>query len=104
MKRVKIAELRNHLSRYLDHVRAGGTLVVLDRNHPIAEIRPIATPSARGASEDEGRLAALERKGILRRGKGPVPAALIEELRNSPPLAPGARILEALLEEREESW
>src|SRR5213593_1194028 len=104
MKRVKIAELRNHLSRYLDHVRAGGTLLVLDRKRPIAEIRPIAAPPARGVNADEERLADLERKGILRRGKGRVPAALIEEMKGWAPIAPGARLLEALLEEREESW
>jgi antitoxin (DNA-binding transcriptional repressor) of toxin-antitoxin stability system len=104
MKRVKIAELRNHLSRYLDHVRAGGTLLVLDRRRPIAEIRPVAAWAARGASGDEEWLAGLERKGILRRGKGRIPTALIEEMKDWGPLAPGARLLEALLQEREESW
>ncbi len=41
MKKAKIAELRNGLSRYLDHVRAGGTVLVYDRDKPIAEIVPI---------------------------------------------------------------
>jgi antitoxin (DNA-binding transcriptional repressor) of toxin-antitoxin stability system len=103
MKRVKIADLRNHLSRYLDHVRAGGSLLVLDRHRPIAEIRPVAPPRRRGKGEEEARLAELERKGILRRGDGPVPPELIEEIKKWPPLAPGARLLDALLEEREES-
>ncbi len=41
MKKAKIAELRNGLSRYLDHVRAGGTVLVYDRDKPIAEIVPL---------------------------------------------------------------
>ncbi len=103
MKRVKIAELRNHLSRYLDQVRAGTRLLVLDRDRPIAEIRPVAAPRGRGGSGEEARLADLERKGILRRGQGPVPPNLIEEIKKWTPLAPGARLVDALLEEREES-
>ncbi len=107
MKRVKIAELRNHLSRYLDQVRAGTRLLVLDRDRPIAEIRPVAAPRGRGGSGgsvEEARLADLERKGILRRGQGPVPPDLIEEIKKWTPLAPGARLVDALLEEREDSW
>jgi len=32
MKKVKIAELKNHLSRYLHHVRSGDSVLVLDRD------------------------------------------------------------------------
>jgi len=38
MKSAKIAELKNNLSRYLDCVKAGGTVTVLDRDRPIARI------------------------------------------------------------------
>ncbi len=103
MKRVKIAELRNHLSRYLDQVRGGTRLLVLHRDRPIAEIRPVSAPRGRAGRGQEARLADLERKGILRRGQGPVPADLIEEIKKWTPLAPGARLVDALLEEREES-
>jgi len=38
---VKTGTLRNNLSRYLRQVREGGdSIVVMDRNKPIAEIRP----------------------------------------------------------------
>lgn len=38
---VKTGELRNQLSRYLKRVRqTGDSITVLDRNRPIAEIRP----------------------------------------------------------------
>jgi len=42
-KRVKIFELKNHLSKYLRHVRRGHTVEVLDRDTLIAEIVPVET-------------------------------------------------------------
>ncbi len=40
MKRVKIAELKDHLSEHLRSVERGGQLLVTDRNRPIARIVP----------------------------------------------------------------
>lgn len=68
----RISQLRDHLSRYLDRVRAGGEVVVLDRQRPIARIVPIAAGAA--ATSDEERLVSLERRGLLRRGSGRLPA------------------------------
>lgn len=42
--RVKIAELKAHLSRHLQAVREGGEVVVLDRKTPIARIVPYQLP------------------------------------------------------------
>jgi antitoxin (DNA-binding transcriptional repressor) of toxin-antitoxin stability system len=43
--RVRIAELKDHLSAHLRAVEAGETVEVLDRDRPIARIVPIdATP------------------------------------------------------------
>ncbi|MCI0586322.1 MAG: hypothetical protein L0323_05730 [Planctomycetes bacterium] len=103
MKRARIPQLRDNLRRYLDHVRAGGTVVVLDRGKPIAEIRPIgARPAGRPITDDE-RLDALEREGIIRRGTGRLPNGFLEAIRRRGPIAPRARLVEAILEEREES-
>ena len=44
MFRVNIAEAKTHLSRYLEVVEGGETVVVCRRNVPIAEIRPVAKP------------------------------------------------------------
>lgn len=41
MKQVRIAELKARLSSYLQAVRSGETVTVLDRDTPIAEIVPI---------------------------------------------------------------
>ncbi|MGB0062593.1 type II toxin-antitoxin system Phd/YefM family antitoxin, partial [Candidatus Binatus sp.] len=66
MKKAKIAELRNGLSRYLDHVRAGGSVVVYDRDTPIAEIVPLTRSKTRSKKDlDEERLARLEAKGAI---------------------------------------
>jgi prevent-host-death family protein len=93
----RISELRNRLSRYLDHVRAGGRVLIMDRNRPVAEIVPVGTTSASRGNTDDGRLDALQREGLVRRGTGRIPPELV---RGAGP-ARGARVLDALLEERE---
>jgi prevent-host-death family protein len=97
MKTVKIAELRNSLSRYLDHVRAGGRVVILDRDQPVAEIVPIGTSGK--PDTDLGHLDALERKGIVRKARG----KLSGDLLSGPLPGKDADVLGALLEERRKS-
>jgi antitoxin (DNA-binding transcriptional repressor) of toxin-antitoxin stability system len=65
MKKAQIAELRNGLSRYLNHVRAGGSVIVYDRDTPIAEIVPLTRSKTR-----EERLQRLEAKGSIKRPTG----------------------------------
>ena len=40
MKRAKVSMLKAHLSEYLAEVRSGETVVVCDRNTPIARLLP----------------------------------------------------------------
>jgi antitoxin (DNA-binding transcriptional repressor) of toxin-antitoxin stability system len=42
MLRLNIADAKTHLSRHLERVERGETLILCRRNVPIAEIRPIA--------------------------------------------------------------
>ncbi len=98
MKKAKIGELRDGLSKYLSHVRAGGTVVVFDRDRPIAHIVPV--PAADRHAGDADRLARLERKGLLRRGRGSV----AEWLRKNPPVRGTTGVLKALLDERRSGW
>jgi prevent-host-death family protein len=72
MKRARIAELKNNLSRYIAHVRSGGTVLVLDRDEPVARIVPIERAGP-GQSPDDERLGRLERQGLIRRGTGKLP-------------------------------
>jgi prevent-host-death family protein len=62
---VAIAELRQHLSRYLRRVANGERLLVTDRNRPVAELGP---PPTVGAALDrliaEGRVVRPLRRGL----------------------------------------
>ena len=61
MKTVNIAELKNRLSVYLNHVRTGQEVLVRDRNTPIARIVPVA----HGADQDD-ELQSLAAQGKVR--------------------------------------
>jgi antitoxin (DNA-binding transcriptional repressor) of toxin-antitoxin stability system len=108
VRRVKIADLKNNLSRHLLHVRKGGELLVFDRDRPVARVVPYVPPSrtASPSGPDDywsaDRLAELERQGTLIRGDG-LDARWIAEHRprKLPPGAPSA--VELLLAMRRES-
>ena len=97
MKKAKIGELRNGLSRYLDHVRAGGRVMIYDRDTPIAEIVPLSKSTDK-KHRDEDRLARLERKGAIRRGNG---KGMLEWLKNRKIVHSKQSLVDAILEERE---
>jgi prevent-host-death family protein len=99
MKKAGIAELRNNLSRYLDHVKSGETVLVVDRNQPIAQIIPLQKAARRAASDDD-RIARLERKGLIRRGSGDSAQWLSKR---RPVKVPGS-VLQDLLDERRSGW
>ncbi|EMJ85437.1 type II toxin-antitoxin system Phd/YefM family antitoxin [Leptospira meyeri] len=42
MKSIGIKDLKNNLSSYLEFVKKGETILILDRNNPIAEIKKFA--------------------------------------------------------------
>ncbi len=41
MKSVNIQDAKTHLSRHIKRVKRGETLVICDRNKPVAELRPL---------------------------------------------------------------
>ena len=96
MKTATISQTKNSLSALLDRVRHGETVLITDRSRPVARLEPVA--SAAEAGPDEGRLARLERAGIIRRARR---ARLDEIVRVAPP-APesGGDIVAVLLDER----
>lgn len=91
METATISQVKNRLSAYLKLVRAGQTVLILDRNEPVARLERVEA-----ANHPEDRLARLARAGLVRRGRGPV---AVDVLRQAPPGA-GSGVLEALLEER----
>src|SRR4051794_7007897 len=97
MKLVQIAEAKSQLSHHLAYVRRGGTIRIVDRDRPVADLVPI---QADDDSDDDALLARLEKRGLVRRGKGgPVPADLLRP----GPAGKRAGVLDALIEERRSS-
>ncbi len=94
MEKATVSKLKNNLSAYLRKVRAGHPVVIYDRDVPIARIERI---EASGRVPD--RLALLQAEGLVRPPKRPLSG---KELRAKlPVLSSRARLLEALLDERE---
>ena len=100
MKSAKIADLKNNLSRYLEHVKTGGSVMVLNRDRPVAQIVPLSRAPGRRAGHDGARLARLERQGVIRRGTRGLPDRLG---RRRPPRLRGS-VLRDLLAERRSGW
>lgn len=94
MRVVTVTEAKNRLSALLDHVRAGESILIVDRGIPVARLESATT----APDEQDGRLKRLERAGLISRASAPPPAAIpIAEL---PRPRGGASVVEALLEER----
>lgn len=68
MIKLNVHEAKTHLSRYLDEVKRGETILLCKRNHPIAEIKPLASHSN------------VPRVIGLAKGKFTVPDSFFEEL------------------------
>ena len=96
MTRVSVSELKANLSKYLREVRRGGEVQVLDRGVPVARLTAV---TAAGAESDDERRQRLIKEGILRPGTGDARRIL-----DKPPVAVGASVLEALLEDREDRF
>ena len=96
MKSAGIAELKAHLSEYLDQVKAGREVVVTDRGSPVAKLVPL-----KGDVKEGSRRERLARAGLLILGRGRIRKELLTPPTGDPRL--GAEVLEALLEERRES-
>lgn len=98
MRRASISEAKNRLSADLELVRRGETILITDRNVPVAQIVPLA-PGA-GATDDE-RLRDLERRGVIRRARVRPGAGLLKRLPPAPRTE--ADLLTALLADRDEA-
>lgn len=96
MKIATISEAKNKLSQLLDWVKAGETVIIMDRDIPVARLE-----SVHRQGDSQGRSERLIRAGIAR---GPVTPFQKGYFKKHPPIRiAGADILKALLDEREES-
>lgn len=101
MRTVKVAELKNRLSAYLQLVREGEEVVVKDRDRPVARITRY---DVSGLSESERRLVA---SGAMKLPQEPVPNW--DEFwdryfkRPGPKINP-KKLIRAVIKERQEGW
>ncbi len=89
-----IASAKSHFSRLIDLVKQGQTVLITERNKPVATLQPIVRSSSAG-------LEALHACGLL---KPPSKSLDVAEFLAAPraSLAPGISLTQAILAEREE--
>lgn len=98
MKRASITEAKNGLSALIDRVRHGETIIIEDRGVPVARLESVVGP--RG--DAEGRVARLQRQGVLRPAPAAALTATARKLLNTAGPAPkgGVTLSEAVIAER----
>jgi antitoxin (DNA-binding transcriptional repressor) of toxin-antitoxin stability system len=97
MNKANISYTRNHLSEILLRVREGETILIMDREQPVARLEPIAGSSAQGSPWQ----ADLVRRGLVRSARSRLDAKAFQAMPLPTPQA-GGDILDALLSERDE--
>lgn len=91
MEKATISQIKNHLSAYLKKVKAGQTVLILDRDQPVARLERVS-----GQDYPDDRLVRLEREGLIRRSSKRLS---VDALRGTVPKAKRS-VVDALLEER----
>ncbi len=95
MDKATVSRLKDNLSAYLRKVRAGHSVVIYDRDVPIARIDRIEDA---GSAPD--RLALLHAQGTVRPPTRPLPARRLRQLLE--PLPAKAALASALRDDRAE--
>ncbi len=86
MTETGIRELRDHLSRFLERVRAGEELTVTDRGRPVARLVPVDSANTFGRLVAEGLVVPAATRGRSRpttrvAADGPVSQLVAEQRR-----------------------
>jgi antitoxin (DNA-binding transcriptional repressor) of toxin-antitoxin stability system len=93
----KIAQIKNQFSLYIQKVRMGETVIVYDRDEPVAQIEMIKQSS----SSDYYSLQELAKKGILKMGKNNLNKEFFNQ--KLPELKSGKSLSKELILERRNS-
>lgn len=96
MNRANISYTRNHLSEMLARVKEGETILIVDRQQPVARLEPAAGPSA----EYPAWQADLVRRGLVRQARHRLDPKALRTMPLPKPRA-GGDILAALAADRE---
>lgn len=91
MRIEKLSDAKNNLSRLVDRVRRGERVRIVVRGVPVADLVPIED------APEDAHLEALERRGVIRRGKG----GLAELLLRPGPRAKGRPTSQVVIDDRE---
>ncbi len=91
MRSVRVSQLKSRLSEYLRSVKDGSPILITDRGHPVAVLQPYKSQDA--------DLDSLVESGVVLPARRPLDESFWDLPR---PEDPGARVREALLEERRE--
>jgi len=103
MRIANLSDVKNDLSRYVAQVRRGGSVRILLRGVPVADLVPVERGGEEGA--DDAELAELEKLGLARRGSTLDARAERDLDRPGPRVSPGrgtgsADAVKVLLAER----
>ena len=93
MQTTTISKLKTSLSAYLRQVKAGEEVVITEYGRPVARLLPPSPVSLPEHLQD------MEKAGLVRRGKQPLPDDFWDLLR---PSDPQAAVRSAVVREREE--
>lgn len=97
MQRASITEAKNNLSGLIDRVRHGETVLILDRNRPVARLEPVRPGDE--AWGDATWVASLVRDGLLAPAQKPLSRrSLPRAVKPSRPVS----IVDALRADRDE--
>lgn len=96
MKRANISTTKNNLSKFIDEVRAGQSILIVDRDTPVARLEPVG--KCQGSNEP---LAELERNGIVNIPQKPFDVTGFLNRPTRVRLSRGESVTDAILEERE---
>jgi antitoxin (DNA-binding transcriptional repressor) of toxin-antitoxin stability system len=97
MTSANISYTRNHLSEMLARVKGGETILIVDRQQPVARLEPISGPT----THEQPWQADLVRRGLVRRARGHLDVKTFGALPLPAPRE-DCDILDALLTDREE--
>lgn len=95
MRKASITYVKNNLSAVVKMVREGTPVLLTDYGKPVARLEPL---SEQDLADAENHLNDLEKRGLIRRSRKPLPASFWK----SAPVKTrdGSSVVEALLEER----
>lgn len=96
MRRASISEAKNNLSALIDQVKAGSSVLIMDRGRPVARLEPITL----GELDQDARLAKLVREGVVRPARKPLSPYLYK---TAPPrLKKEVSVVDMVIQERRE--